>query len=82
MEKESKDNKENSDYNNDDEIDNDENKEENNDENKEENNDENKDLKDKLDYEILLEDFSYFDLSFKLIVIGDTGKKFLYNLKI
>ena len=36
--------------------------------------------KDKLDYEILLEDFSYFDLSFKLIVIGDSGKKiFLYN---
>ena len=41
---------------------------------------ENNKEKDKLDYEILLEDFSYFDLSFKLIVIGDSGKKiFLYN---
>ena len=29
----------------------------------------------KLDYEMLLEDFSYFDLSFKLIVIGNSGKK-------
>jgi hypothetical protein len=35
---------------------------------------------DKKDYEILLEDFTYFDLSFKLIVIGNSGKKiFLYN---
>ena len=34
--------------------------------------------KDKLDYEILLEDFSYFDLSFKLIVIGDSGKKIFF----
>jgi hypothetical protein len=35
---------------------------------------------DKLDYEILFEDFSYFDLSFKLIVIGNSGKKLLlYN---
>ena len=31
----------------------------------------------KLDYEILLEDFSYFDLSFKVIVIGNSGKKIL-----
>ena len=29
----------------------------------------------KLDYEMLLEDYSYFDLSFKLIVIGNSGKK-------
>ena len=26
-----------------------------------------------LNYEILLEDFSYFDLSFKVIVIGNSG---------
>jgi len=50
--------------------------EEKNKENIEENNEDNKD---KLDYEILFEDFSYFDLSFKLIVIGNSGKKFLYN---
>ena len=37
--------------------------------------------KDKLDYEILFEDFSYFDLSFKIIVIGDSGKKFFYIIK-
>lgn len=30
------------------------------------------------DYEILLEDFTYFDLSFKLIVIGNSGKKYIY----
>ena len=36
--------------------------------------------KDELNYEILLEDFSFFDLSFKLIVIGNSGKNyFLYN---
>ena len=29
----------------------------------------------KLDYEMLLEDYTYFDLSFKLIVIGNSGKK-------
>ena len=34
------------------------------------------------DYEILLEDFTYFDLSFKLIVIGNSGKIFLYNNNI
>ncbi len=28
------------------------------------------------DYEILLEDFTYFDLAFKLIVIGNSGKKY------
>ena len=39
---------------------------------------ENNKEKDKLDYEILLEDFSYFDLSFKLIVIGDSGKKIFF----
>ena len=45
----------------------------------EENNQENEN-QDKLDYEILFEDFSYFDLSFKLIVIGNSGKNyFLYN---
>ena len=45
----------------------------------EENNQENEN-QDKLDYEILFEDFSYFDLSFKLIVIGNSGKKLLlYN---
>ena len=49
------------------------------DEIKEENIEKQKD-KNKADYEILLQDFSYFDLSFKLIVIGDSGKKiFLYN---
>ena len=37
--------------------------------------------KDKLDYEILFEDFSYFDLSFKIIVIGDSGKKLFYIIK-
>ena len=31
-----------------------------------------------LDYEILMEDFSYFDLSFKVIVIGDSGNIKLY----
>ena len=29
--------------------------------------------KNKVDYEILLQDFAYFDLSFKLIVIGNSG---------
>ena len=38
--------------------------------------------KDKLDYEILFEDFSYFDLSFKLIVIGNSGKKNYYYIII
>ena len=28
----------------------------------------------KKDYEILLEDYSYFDLSFKIILIGNSGK--------
>ena len=28
----------------------------------------------KKEYEILLEDFSYFDLSFKIILIGNNGK--------
>ena len=37
--------------------------------------------KDKLDYEILFEDFSYFDLSFKIIVIGDSGKTLFYIIK-
>ena len=32
----------------------------------------------KIDYEILLEDFAYFDLSFKIIVIGNSGKKLIY----
>ena len=42
---------------------------------------ENNNDKENKDYEILLEDFTYFDLSFKLIVIGTSGKKiiFLYN---
>lgn len=42
---------------------------------------ENNNDKENKDYEILLEDFTYFDLSFKLIVIGNSGKKiiFLYN---
>lgn len=42
---------------------------------------ENNNDKENNDYEILLEDFTYFDLSFKLIVIGNSGKKiiFLYN---
>ena len=32
------------------------------------------------DYEILREDFPHYDLSFKLIVIGNSGKNyFLYN---
>ena len=31
----------------------------------------------KIDYEILLEDFAYFDLSFKIIVIGNSGKKLI-----
>ena len=39
---------------------------------KEENLEKQKD-KNKVDYEILLQDFSYFDLSFKLIVIGNSG---------
>ena len=43
----------------------------------EENNQENEN-QDKLDYEILFEDFSYFDLSFKLIVIGNSGKNNYY----
>jgi hypothetical protein len=43
----------------------------------EENNQENEN-QDKLDYEILFEDFSYFDLSFKLIVIGNSGKNYYY----
>ncbi len=42
----------------------------------EENNQENEN-QDKLDYEILFEDFSYFDLSFKLIVIGNSGKNYI-----
>ena len=42
------------------------------DEIKEENLEKQKD-KNKADYEILLQDFSYFDLSFKLIVIGNSG---------
>jgi len=29
---------------------------------------------DNLEYEILREDYSYFDLSFKIIVIGNCGK--------
>ena len=41
-----------------------------------------KENKDKLDYEILFEDFSYFDLSFKLIVIGNSGKKNYYYIII
>ena len=41
---------------------------------------EEQETKDELNYEILLEDFSFFDLSFKLIVIGNSGKNyFLYN---
>jgi hypothetical protein len=35
-----------------------------------------------IDYEILLEDFTYFDLAFKLIVIGNSGKKYLYIIII
>ena len=42
------------------------------DKNEEKNNENQKNNK-KADYEILLQDFSYFDLSFKLIVIGNSG---------
>lgn len=37
--------------------------------------------KDKLNYEILIEDFSYFDLSFKIIVIGNSGKNYFIIIK-
>ena len=33
------------------------------------------------DYEILKEDYPNYDLSFKVIVIGDSGKKILFIYK-
>ena len=33
------------------------------------------------DYEIVSEDFAYFDLCFKIIVIGDSGKNILLFIK-
>lgn len=41
------------------------------------NQDKNNDNENK-DYEILLEDFTYYDLSFKLIVIGNSGKQYFF----
>ena len=49
-----------------------------------EENKENKENKEKEEsYEILREDFPNYDLSFKVIVIGDSGnsKNFIYNIK-
>ncbi len=33
------------------------------------------------DYEIVVEEFTYFDLCFKIIVIGNSGKKILLFIK-
>ena len=32
----------------------------------------------KLDYEILSEEYPQYDLSFKIIVIGNSGKKYIF----
>jgi len=35
-----------------------------------------------LTYEVLPDDYTQYDLSFKLIVIGDSGKNYTYLIKI
>ena len=35
----------------------------------------------KLDYEILSEEYPQYDLSFKIIVIGNSGKKYILLIK-
>ena len=35
----------------------------------------------KLDYEILSEEYPQYDLSFKIIVIGNSGKKIFFLIK-
>ena len=36
--------------------------------------------KDDLEYEILNEEYTQYDLSFKIIVIGNSGNKIFFNL--
>ncbi len=40
---------------------------------------EGEDVEEKKDYEVLPEDYASYDLSFKLIVIGDSGNNKLIN---
>ncbi len=45
--------------------------------NEEENNTQNEEEKNEKKYEILREDYPNYDLSFKIIVIGNSGKKII-----
>ena len=45
--------------------------------NEEENNSQNEEEKNEKKYEILREDYPNYDLSFKIIVIGNSGKKII-----
>jgi hypothetical protein len=47
-----------------------------------EENEQEKENQDSKDYEILREDFPNYDLSFKIIVIGNSGKKKLFHFQL
>ena len=39
-------------------------------------------IQNKIDYCILTKDYPYYDLSFKVILLGDSGKIFIYFIYI